>query len=63
MIKEQERLNQQFNENLKMLTTIIEQQTITLDALTRVSESLIDKVTKLEISKAIDDTLKAQANE
>ena len=63
MIKEQERLNQQFNENLKMLTAIIEQQTITIDALTKVSESLIDKVAKLEISKAIDDTLKQQTDE
>jgi hypothetical protein len=63
MIKEQERLNQQFNENLKMLTAIIEQQTITIDALTKISESLIDKVAKLEISKAIDDTLKQQTDE
>jgi|21_taG_2_1085346.scaffolds.fasta_scaffold15893_3 hypothetical protein len=63
MTKEQTVLNQQFNENLKLLTGIIEQQTVTIAALTKVSESLIDKVTKLEISKAIDDTLKAQANE
>ena len=63
MIKEQERLNQQCNENLKMLTAIIEQQTITIDALTKISESLIDKVAKLEISKAIDDTLKQQTDE
>jgi hypothetical protein len=63
MIKEQERLNQQFNENLKMLTTIIEQQTTTLNALTKVSESLIEKVTKLEISEAIHQTLKEQSRE
>ena len=63
MTKEQTVLNQQFNENLKLLTGIIEQQTVTIAALTKVSESLIDKVTKLEISKAIDDTLKQQTDE
>jgi len=65
MIEEQEQsqLNQHFNKNLKLLTTIIEEQTKTIDALTRVTESLIEKVTKLEISKAIDDTLKQQVNE
>ena len=50
-------------DNIKMLTNIIAQQTTTLNALTKVSEVLIEKVTKLEISEAIRQTLKAQANE
>ena len=50
-------------DNFKMLTDIIAQQTTTLNALTKLSEALIEKVTKLEISEAIRQTLKAQANE
>tara|TARA_R110000744_G_scaffold94234_1_gene181979 strand:+ start:227 stop:409 length:183 start_codon:yes stop_codon:yes gene_type:complete len=50
-------------DNIKMLTNIIAQQTTTLNALTKVSEVLIEKVTKLEISEAIRQTLKAQTNE
>ena len=50
-------------DNFKMLTDIIAQQTTTLNALTKLSEVLIEKVTKLEISEAIRQTLKAQANE
>jgi len=50
-------------DNIKMLTDIITQQTTTLNALTKVSESLIEKVTKLEISEAIRQTLKEQSRE
>ena len=50
-------------DNFKMLTDIIAQQTTTLNALTKLSEALIEKVTKLEISEAIRQTLKAQTNE
>ena len=50
-------------DNFKMLTDIIAQQTTTLNALTKLSETLIEKVTKLEISEAIRQTLKEQSRE
>jgi hypothetical protein len=50
-------------DNFKMLTDIIAQQTTTLNALTKLSEALIEKVTKLEVSEAIRQTLKEQSRE
>tara|TARA_R110002074_G_scaffold116259_5_gene247491 strand:+ start:534 stop:716 length:183 start_codon:yes stop_codon:yes gene_type:complete len=50
-------------DNFKMLTDIIAQQTTTLNALTKLSEALIEKVTKLEVSEAIRQTLKEQGRE
>ena len=50
-------------DNFKRLTDIIAQQTTTLNALTKLSEALIEKVTKLEVSEAIRQTLKEQGRE
>ena len=62
MIEEQELLNQYFKREVLKLNKVVEEQTEALNNLTLVIESLIDKVTKLEISKAIDDTLKTTNN-
>ena len=45
------------------IVNVLTEHTRQIDAIAKVTKDLIDKVTKLEISKAIDDTLKAQANE
>ena len=49
-------------DNIKMLTNIIAQQTTTLNALTKVSEVLIEKVTKLEIFYCISCIIRCRIN-
>lgn len=60
MIEEQELLNNYFKREIKKLHLIIEQKDKSFDKLTKLTESLISKVTKLETAKAIDDHLKNQ---
>ena len=60
MIEEQELLNQYFKKEITKLHKIIEEKDKSFDKLTKLTESLISKVTKLETAKAIDDHLKNQ---
>tara|TARA_R100001244_G_scaffold116164_1_gene86178 strand:+ start:288 stop:446 length:159 start_codon:yes stop_codon:yes gene_type:complete len=45
------------------IVKILEEHTKQIEAITLVTKQIIEKVIKLEVSKVIDDTLKAQANE
>ena len=60
MIEEQELLNQYFKREIIKLHKIIEEKDKSFDKLTKLTESLISKVTKLEISNAIENHLKNQ---
>ena len=60
MIEEQELLNQYFKREIIKLHKIIEAKQESLERLTKIAESLVNQVTKLEVAKAIDDHLKNQ---
>ena len=60
MIEEQELLNQYFKREIKKLHLIIEEKDKSFDKLTKLTESLINKVTKLEVANAIENHLKNQ---
>jgi len=50
-------------ENLKLLTNIVVDQTTTLNSLIKACETLNERITKLEISNAIKDTVNTVNNE
>jgi len=60
MIEEQELLNNYFKREIKKLHLIIEEKEKSFDKLTKLTESLITKVTKLEVANAIESHLKNQ---
>ena len=60
MIEEQELLNNYFKREIKKLHLIIEEKDKSFDKLTKLTESLITKVTKLEVVNAIESHLKNQ---